>query len=238
MKNVMCSLLSLTLLMLISTIHTEAQVKLYKSSDFTGESISMEDTWSAASDMSWNDAINSIQIPRGWTIVVYDHSESNPNGRSLTLTEDWVADASWQNQISNISMVAKTGPGLVAVNNTLMAGQSLNAGEKLFSENGKFMLRMQEEDGNLCIYRAEDGKQAGFVWCSMAYGFKDAKLVLQEDGNLVVYDGDGGAKFNSETMSYFDPKWGTTDWKPVKLMITNEGKLNLFNAADRVVWTN
>ncbi|WP_298519775.1 hypothetical protein [uncultured Kordia sp.] len=68
--------------------------------------------------------------------------------------------------------------------NTLKAGETLKANEILVSVNNQYMLRMQKEDGNLCVYKYVNGKQGAFVWCSMKYGFKKPKLVMQTDGNL------------------------------------------------------
>ena len=83
---------------------------------------------------------------------------------------------------------------LDAVSNTLKAGKTLKAGQKLVSTNGKFMLLLQAFDGNLCVYKYNNGTQGGFVWCSMAHGFKNARLVMQTNGNLVVYDGKNKAR--------------------------------------------
>src|SRR6218665_2879671 len=91
-----------------------------------------------------------------------------------------------------------------AQKNSLSVGGTLKAGEKLTSANNAYMLRMQEEDGNLCIYKIENGKQGGFVWCSMKHGFKNARLVMQPDGNLVVYDGKNKDQWSSQTQGYYD----------------------------------
>lgn len=121
--------------------------------------------------------------------------------------------------------------------NTLKAGETLKTGEKLISDNGAYMLRMQE-DGNLCIYKHDNGKQGAFVWCSMAHGFKGAKLMMQTDGNLVVYDEAGTAKWNSKTHPYHDARFKSRNLTPVKLVLEDDGKLNLYNAKGKVVWTN
>ena len=125
--------------------------------------------------------------------------------------------------------------------NTLNVGETLKAGEKLYSANGAYMLRMQEDDGNLCIYKSSQGRQGAFVWCSMAHGFKNAWLIMQADGNLCVYtkeDGADVAKWNTRTMAFFDQKWGQSANKPVKMVLENDGSLSLYNAAGSVVWKN
>lgn len=125
-----------------------------------------------------------------------------------------------------------------ASKNMLSAGETLKAGEKLMSANGAYILRMQEGDGNLCIYKFANGKQGGFVWGSMKYGFKNARLVMQTDGNLVVYDGSNAAKWSSQTHPYYDAKYKNTYYKPVKAVLENDGKLKLYNASGVAVWSS
>ena len=120
--------------------------------------------------------------------------------------------------------------------NILLAGQTLKAGERLTSSNGAYILRMQEDDGNLCIYQYANGKQGAFVWGSMKYGFKGAELKMQSDGNLVVYAG-GEAKWASETTPFFDKKFSGAN-KPVRAVLNNNGVLLLVNAKGAKVWSS
>lgn len=122
--------------------------------------------------------------------------------------------------------------------NTLAAGESLKAGERLISANGSYIMRMQEDDGNLCIYNYAKGRQGRFVWGSMKYGFKNAKLVMQTDGNLVVYNGGNAAKWSSQTHPYYNSQFKTASNKPVKAVLENDGKLKLYTAAGAVVWSS
>lgn len=119
----------------------------------------------------------------------------------------------------------------------LKAGETLKAGERLMSANGAYILRMQKDDGNLCVYKYANGKQGGFVWGSMKYGFKNAKLVMQTDGNLVVYAGDE-AKWSSKTHPYFNSKFKDPNNKPVKLVLENNGALKLYTKAGVAVWSS
>ena len=120
---------------------------------------------------------------------------------------------------------------------SLAAGETLNTGEKLISANSAYMTIMQT-DGNFCVYKYVNGKQGGFVWCSMAHGFKDGKLMMQTDGNLVVYDGKGTAKWSSNTHPYHNKEFKDSSKKPVKLVLGDDGTLRLYNAAGTVVWKN
>ncbi len=122
--------------------------------------------------------------------------------------------------------------------NTLKANHSLQGDDILVSANGQFMLRMQEEDGNLCVYTIKDGKQGSFVWGSMKLGFKNGKLTMQDDGNLVVLDSKNTPQWASETHPFLNDKFKDANNKPVKLVLENTGKLNLYSASGLVVWTN
>lgn len=128
--------------------------------------------------------------------------------------------------------------GSAASNNTLKSGETLSGANKLISANGQFMLRMQDDDGHLCVYRVENGQQGGFVWGSGKYGFRGGKLVMQGDGNLVVQDASNNAQWSSGTHPYFDAKFKDANNKPVKLVLENDGKLKLYNAGGSVVWSN
>ncbi len=118
--------------------------------------------------------------------------------------------------------------------NTLTAGSRLAAGERLISANKIYYLGMQN-DGNLCIKKVKDD---AFIWCSMQLRGSGSYLTLQTDGNLVVYDNDNQPVWSTLTQAYFDPKFGTADWKPVRAVIEDNGTLSLYNAANRKVWSN
>jgi len=122
--------------------------------------------------------------------------------------------------------------------NTLNVGESLKAGEKLISENGAYMLSLQSNDGHLCIYKYNNRQQGSFVWGSMKYGFKNGRLTLQSDGNLVIYDGANSYKWSSSTHPQFDAKFKNPKNKPVRLVLENNGKINLYNANNQVMWSS
>merc|ERR1712126_218228 len=107
---------------------------------------------------------------------------------------------------------------------TCTKGALLALGSKLISPSGQYYLDMQTDgnlvilcgeraiwdtgtngmvirdglvfqgDGNLCLYRS-DGKP---LWCSMTNGRPVNVLPLQDDGNLVLYNG-GRAYWSSGT---------------------------------------
>jgi hypothetical protein len=117
--------------------------------------------------------------------------------------------------------------------NTIPVGGKLTEEQRIYSPNKTHYLTIQD-DGNLCIYTSSDK----FVWCSMADKGSGSYLIMQADGNLVVQDRNNKVVWASETQAYFDPKYGTSEWKPVRTMLDDNGLLGLYNAANELVWNN
>src|SRR4051812_42710877 len=62
-------------------------------------------------------------------------------------------------------------------------GDTMAPGDSFTSENGHFVLVFQETDGNLVLIA--DGTP---VWASVTNDMSATSVVMQADGNLVVYD--------------------------------------------------
>lgn len=117
--------------------------------------------------------------------------------------------------------------------NTINAGAKITEGQRLISANKNYYLAMQA-DGNLCIYTSANK----FVWCSMLYLGKGSYLTMQTDGNLVVYDGKNQPVWNTMTQAFFDAKYATAEWKPVRAVLEDNGTLSLYTAANKKVWSS
>ncbi|MEZ4963597.1 MAG: hypothetical protein R2791_00020 [Saprospiraceae bacterium] len=115
----------------------------------------------------------------------------------------------------------------------LTAGKGLKETEKLYSPDKSHYLVMQS-DGNLCIYTSSDR----FVWCNMVTKGSGCRLDMQSDGNLVVYDRNGQACWSTETHPYFDSKFRSSEWKPVRCALENDGTLCLYSATNKKVWSS
>ncbi len=116
---------------------------------------------------------------------------------------------------------------------TIAIGGKLTEGQRVYSPNKTHYMAIQA-DGNLCIYTSSDG----FVWCSMATKGSGSYLIMQADGNLVVNDRDNQAVWSTETQAYFDAKYGTSEWKPVRVALEDDGTLGLYTAANKKVWSS
>ncbi|WP_203031008.1 protein kinase domain-containing protein [Frankia nepalensis] len=108
----------------------------------------------------------------------------------------------------------------------LHAGERLDPGQSLVSENGgnvAWLLR----DGNFVVYRlGDDHGEANTTWSS---GTRDAGyLVLQPDGNLVLYDESGTrALWSTSTQGAGEYLW-----------MRDDGSLVVCDVADAVIWSN
>lgn len=65
---------------------------------------------------------------------------------------------------------------------TLTGGEKLTSGQSISSVNGSYSLNMQS-DGNLVIYR----HWGGSIWNSRSAGSSNAYAIFQTDGNFVIY---------------------------------------------------
>jgi outer membrane protein assembly factor BamB len=105
----------------------------------------------------------------------------------------------------------------------MLVGQTLSRRQTLTSVSGAFVLAYQD-DGNLVLYPYDQDRA---VWASGTYGRSVGECVLQEDGNLVVYDREGRAV------------WATgTDGRPViRLLVHDTGVLLLQDETGDVIWS-
>lgn len=119
--------------------------------------------------------------------------------------------------------------------NYLYAGEKLKSGEKLISTNKAYVLFMQN-DGNLCVYKSNNGTLGAFVWgayqtaqYSLGAGYY---LTLQTDGNLCIYDLNNRFKWGSYQVKNYPLAAG------YRLVLTDGGKLNILNSSGGVAWVN
>ena len=104
---------------------------------------------------------------------------------------------------------------------TLLRGESLQAGQAKVSQDGRFTLVMQG-DGNLVLYTAAG--QA--LWHTSTYGSGASHVVLQHDGNLVIYTPAGHAVWHTSTH-------GTA---ADRLIVQTDSNLVLYGPGGQVFW--
>ena len=99
-------------------------------------------------------------------------------------------------------------------------GEELHIDERLTSANGQFSIELQS-DGNLVL--SECGEA---VWASGTDGREVSKVVVQDDGNLVLYTGNGDPVWASET----DGNNGAY------LLLQDDPNLVIYSADGNPVW--
>lgn len=112
--------------------------------------------------------------------------------------------------------------GGTALGAELRAPASLKVGEHLASANGRYTLGMQS-DGNLVL--AQNGE---VLWSSGSAGKGASIATMQEDGNLVLYKGDG------------TPIWSSNTWKSgaSRAVMQDDGNFVLYKPDGTPVWAS
>ena len=83
-------------------------------------------------------------------------------------------------------------------NVAIFAPSVMSDGTAVCSGNYQYEL-VQQQDGNLVVYRASDGHP---TWASNTAGDYGALATMQDDGNFVIYEPDGSAPWSSRTSGH------------------------------------
>lgn len=120
-------------------------------------------------------------------------------------------------------LATRRGPRAHAAGAHMHVGQILSRRQTLTSHSGGFILTYQD-DGNLVLYPYDQDRAA---WATGTNGASVGECVLQEDGNLVVYNRDGRAVWAS----------GTNGSPITRLTVRDGGFLTLESATGDILWT-
>jgi len=113
----------------------------------------------------------------------------------------------------------------------LNRGDILTPGSQLETADGRFQLLMQL-DGNLVLYQNLDGH---VVWDSNTEKYHGAHAIMQNDGNLVIIDSTGSARWNSETEN---TNGKNNDNGGVKLVLQEDRNLVIYDAVGKAIWAS
>ena len=102
----------------------------------------------------------------------------------------WTAAAADTTAAASAVHTLKVLPG-----DRLRAGEVLHDGDSLITPDGRYRLSMQA-DGNL-VERVVTTNR--LLWSSLTAGYQSARVVMQYDGNAVVYDGNGTARWQTRS---------------------------------------
>lgn len=117
-------------------------------------------------------------------------------------------------------------PGPAPKGDRLDALQELSSGQAMHSAGRKAVLTMRR-DGNLVLSRRR-GRRLQHVWSSNTAGNPGARLLMQEDGNLVIYDSGGR------------PLWdaGTAGNPGAYMRVLDDPAVVVFSSKGAPLWSN
>lgn len=107
---------------------------------------------------------------------------------------------------------------------SLNAGEGLGKGQSVLSCDGRFTLSFQT-DGNLVLYMGGTA-----LWATGTNGKSGDRVIMQEDGNLVMYKSTGQMVWESDTSSDSNHY--------ANLSVQNDGNLVLYKSSGGVAWTS
>ena len=107
-----------------------------------------------------------------------------------------------------------------STNYSLLTNKTLLMNESIISQDSNTILRVQD-DGNLVLY--QNFKP---LWSTGTYGNPGAKLVMQTDGNLVLYSSNGTPLWNA----------GTNGNNNAYLNLQTDGNLVLYSSNGTPLW--
>lgn len=114
--------------------------------------------------------------------------------------------------------------------NTLGDGQTLNAGQYLESGNGYYAVMQQ--DGNFVLYQTLHWIPKNALWASNTCmkGVQPRRVIMQNDGSLVVYD------------VYNTPTWASNTFqkgaKPHRLVMQPDRNLVIYDGSGKATWAS
>jgi hypothetical protein len=165
----------------------------------------------AAAELQTDGNLVVYEMVHGQMFPLWDSGKTGPAGATLRLQTD-----------GNV-VIVDGGQVLWNVgrkNQELLAGQTLTAGQFVASPSDEYEFLMQD-DGNAVLYKT--GGQA--VWATGTNGTGADRIVMQTDGNLVVYAG-GVAKWSS----------ATNGDDGAHLDVEDDGSLEILTTSGRLAW--
>jgi hypothetical protein len=188
-----------------------------------GECIMQNDGNLVIYDPNWKPlwSSNTWQYP-GSRLVVQD------DGNVVIYKPDWTpvwATNTWQLPLPPTEPVAQ--------GDDMLPGEVLNPNQSISSANGRYTL-VYQLDANLVLYKNYDFQNPRSLWLSATYGKPIEVCIIQNDGNLVIYDPDGRPLWASNTAGNpgsrlvvqddgnvviykpdWTPVWATNTWQPL-----------------------
>lgn len=143
--------------------------------------------------------------------------------KNIGLTDEDLAPLmrSAQDFVDMWDTCVKRAAGPAARGDNMKSGEVLTAGEFIASANGQYTF-VYQKDGNLVLYRNRDKRP---LWDSKTWGTQTGSCIMQEDGNLVIYDS-------------VQAIWSSDTWQHPgsRLVVQNDGNVVILRPDGTSVW--
>ena len=117
-------------------------------------------------------------------------------------------------------------PGPTAHGDTMQSGEVLKPNQQINSANGRYSFAYQS-DSNLVLYKNNPGRPGTPLWSSVTTGKSAGVLVMEGDGNLVIYDAGRQRVWSSNTAN--NP--GS------RLVVQNDGNVVRYRPDRTPIWS-
>ena len=161
-------------------------------------------------------------VAASYVVPEHDIAREVGNVGSVTDTPQFTALLDYLvAQSAQVTQTAETPSADFAVvsSDTLSRGNSLHAGDEMYSGNKAAFVSVQT-DGNMVVYEKPSGH---VLWASNTQGGSGTHLEMQGDGNLVLYDG-------SKVL------WASNTNGGSRLLMQSDCNLVLYNSDNSVGW--
>ena len=146
--------------------------------------------WTQLHDNGWGSKITAIAAYRDGVVVGLENgSVQRWNGPETSLDPNtWKGNwtelkgTGWDQAVTSIVVQHQPLTPRTSGTNTLTQGQTLKIGDSLTSDNGAYILKLQD-DGNLVLSNTRGAP----IWATATYGQGVERVELQTDGNFVAY---------------------------------------------------
>jgi hypothetical protein len=184
-------------------------------------------------DSSWPDPARPTQllessVAPGQIGTFQFAMKAPPYAGTFTEPFNLVAEGvTWMND-NNLSIkvnVNTAAPVSNIVTTTMTAWQTVNVDDYLMSPDSQTVLALQR-DGNLVEYSNFKGTWSSGTYNNGTDAGTSSRLVMQGDGNLVLYSKTGAALWNSQTSGY----------PGARLVMQTDGNIVIYSASNVALW--
>ena len=170
----------------------------------------------------------SLSIGSGKSLASTSHYYYDPSGRLIGTTSEGSQYKAYQyKKSSNRSFYDLYVAGGSSTGWSLTPGQALFQGQTLTAGDGSHVLSLQE-DGNLVLYNMTSSTTPVPIWSTGTFLTSGAMLLMQGDGNLVLFDAQANGIWSS----------GQTGKSGASFVVQTDGNLVEYDSSGHSFWAS